>query len=105
MEQELQTLKEKFDAITVVDKENKIEFWYARDLQKELGYARWENFQIAIKRAMESCEAPGNEVLNHFRGVTKMVLIGSKAKKGIKDYLLTSYTCYLIAQKQRHELI
>ena len=55
MEQELQTLKEKFDAITVVDKENKIEFWYARDLQKELGYARWENFQFAIKRAMESC--------------------------------------------------
>ena len=92
MEQELQTLKEKFDAITVVDKENKIEFWYARDLQKELGYARWENFQIAIKRAMESCEASNNEVLDHFRGVTKMVSIGSKAKKGEKKCRQNSYS-------------
>lgn len=33
-----------------------MEFWYARDLQKVLGYAKWENFQNAIKRAKDSIE-------------------------------------------------
>lgn len=34
---------------------------------------------------------------NHFRDVTKMVQIGSSAKRKIKDYMLTRYACYLIA--------
>ncbi len=77
--------------------EENIEFWYARDLMRLLGYSRWENFDNAIGRAMESCETSETEPLDHFREVTKMVTLGSGAQRQVKDYMLTRYACYLIA--------
>lgn len=66
-----------FDALahTISDIESgeQVEFWYARDIQKLLGYARWENFLVAIKRAMESCNSLNINIVDHFRDVTKMV--------------------------------
>ena len=38
------------------DDEKDMEIWFARELQSLLGYARWENFQEAINRAMELVE-------------------------------------------------
>ena len=38
-----------------------------------LGYARWENFQTAINRAMTACEKSGAEVSDQFREVTKLI--------------------------------
>ena len=43
-------LKEKFDSIINTEEKDKIEFWYARDLQIQLGYKRWENFIETIKK-------------------------------------------------------
>ena len=91
-------LKEKFDSIINTEEKENIEFWYARDLQTQLGYKRWENFFETIKKAMQSCENAGIEVDNHFREVTKMVKIGSGAERKLQDYMLTRYACYLIAQ-------
>ena len=63
-----------------------------------LGYDRWENFHKAIERAIDSCKASEIEPADHFRSVTKMVQIGSGAERAVKDYMLTRYACYLIAQ-------
>jgi len=75
-----------------------IEFWLARDLQKLLGYLRWENFQKVLEKARVSCITSGNYIPDHFRDVTKMVLIGSGAETEVSDIILTRYACYLIAQ-------
>jgi DNA-damage-inducible protein D len=69
--------------------EANLEFWFARDLQEPLGYARWENFLTAIQRAIESCKTTGYKHEHHFRGVTKMVALGSGAERAIDDFMLT----------------
>jgi DNA-damage-inducible protein D len=94
--------KSSFDAIASYIEGNsgkdKVEIWFARDLQQLLGYARWENFQVAINRAVESCKTQGRSVDDHFREVTKMVTLGSGAIREVQDYMLTRYACYLVAQ-------
>ena len=84
--------------IVKIIQEEAVEFWYARDLMALLGYDRWENFHKAIERAIDSCKASEIEPADHFRSVTKMVQIGSGAERAVKDYMLTRYACYLIAQ-------
>ncbi|MBF0483818.1 MAG: DNA damage-inducible protein D [Candidatus Omnitrophica bacterium] len=91
-------LKIKFDEILKLFPKSQVEFWYARDLMAVLGYERWENFIKVINKAIKACDKSGGEVFNHFRGVTKMVSIGSGAERPIDDIMLTRYACYLIAQ-------
>ncbi len=99
--QKIQQYKNSFDLIAKEikdDANNTIEVWYARELQQVLGYTRWENFVVAISRAIESCKTLKVNVDDHFREVTKMVLLGSGSQRKVQDFMLTRYACYLIAQ-------
>ena len=84
--------KQSFDDIChYIEDDNgadKIEVWFARELQIILGYARWENFQVALTRAVESCKTQNINIDDHFREVTKMVTLGSGAKREIQDLSL-----------------
>jgi DNA-damage-inducible protein D len=80
------------------NKNEGVEFWFARDLKNLLGYEQWRNFLSVIEKAKESCKNAGNQVLDHFANVNKMVSLGSGAERQIKDIILTRYACYLIAQ-------
>ena len=94
------SLKRSFDEIahTHVDNSDSVEYWFARELQQLLGYSRWEDFDKAVQRGITACENTGVPVENHFREVPKMVRLGSGSQREVRDYMLTRYACYLIAQ-------
>ena len=93
----IQSLTKNFEEHSYTTEEG-IEFWFARDLQHLLGYAKWENFNKVITKAKISCEVSNNEVSNHFPDIRKTIPMPKGAKKEIQDLMLTRYACYLITQ-------
>ena len=107
-----------FESIKHVDEEGR-EYWLARELQMALGYKEWRYFVKVVKKS-------DNNFLDHLGADTKMVDIGSNTKYNvdtygqfvqldklsinvnggkriIKDYKLSRYACYLIAQNDKAE--
>ncbi len=93
----IQKLHESFEECAHRD-EAGVEFWLARELQQLLGYAQWRRFEDVVSRARTACANAGQDPLNHFADVGKMVDIGSGSVRQIGDIALTRYACYLIAQ-------
>jgi DNA-damage-inducible protein D len=69
-------------------KEEGQEYWSARDLSDVLNYTEWRNFEQAIQRAIRACRNSGQDPADHFVDINKMVLLGSGAKRKLKDYHL-----------------
>jgi DNA-damage-inducible protein D len=62
-----------------------------------LGYVQWRRFELAIVRAMASCETAGNKAADHFAGAGKVIVAGKGAEQNLSDYHLSRFACYLIA--------
>ena len=86
-----------FEDIKHID-ENGVEFWYARELMTILEYSKWENFEKVINKAKDACENSSISVFEHFPDVRKLSKRANNAEIEIKDYKLSRYACYLIAQ-------
>src|ERR1044072_4326215 len=97
--QNIVKLKLVFDQILKISEDAAhVEFCYARDLAKALGYDEWRNFLIVVDKAKIACKNSKVPLADHFVDVNKMVKIGSAAERKINDLMLTRYACYLVAQ-------
>ena len=95
---ELKEYTEKtFDNIKHIDN-NGNEYWLARELQKVLEYKDWRNFNKVIDKAViSSNNSYPNQNLWGVE-VTTPISSGKGKIEIVKDYKLSRYACYLIAQ-------
>ena len=77
-----------FEGVRQVDEDGN-EYWFARDLAPLLDYQDWRNFMQVVEKARLACEKSGRAVDDHFGDVTRMVGIGSGAKREIADVRLS----------------
>ena len=86
-----------FEKIKHID-ENGNEYWYARELMPVLEYKEWRFFNDVIETSIINCKKSKFDENDHFGVYSKMVEIGSGAKRSQVDYKLSRYACYLIVE-------
>lgn len=70
------------------------EFWSARKLQSLMAYARWENLQPALARAMQAASNTGMDVAGNF---LRSQEVSGRRGPAREDYELTREAAYLLA--------
>lgn len=87
------------DAVSLSDDGG--EYWLARDLQKLFDYAKWENFEGVLSKAMASCASStsetGQEVSDHWLPDVRKSISGKGREDTVIDYRMSRYACYLTA--------
>jgi len=68
------------------------------DSKRRIRKYEWRKFENVINKAKESCKNSDINVIEHFVDVDKLSKRANNAEVIIKDYKLTRYACYLIAQ-------
>jgi hypothetical protein len=83
-----------FDAIIQFDSKGS-EWWSARDLQKMLGYTKWQMFENAIQIGIENLESAIGDITDHLTSNSKLGTLANPAP--LQDYRLSRLACYHIA--------
>ena len=76
------------------------DYWLARELMPLLEYAAWQDFENAIRRAIEDCAKSGRSVDEHF-GILRRPPKNSSRGRPQNDYRLTRYACRLVVMASR----
>lgn len=74
------------------------EYWSARELMPLLGYLQWRNFDKVIQKAKVSIENTQTDLNYWLVEVSKPIITGKNTETVIRDYHLSRYACYVIAQ-------
>ncbi|MFR5756868.1 MAG: DNA damage-inducible protein D [Lachnospiraceae bacterium] len=95
---ELKECTEKmFEDIKHIDEEGN-EYWLARELQIAFKYKEWRKFDGIINKSITACNNSNINANDQFVQVDKLIQHGKGGMRNIKDYKLSRYACYLIAQ-------
>lgn len=95
---ELKECTEKmFEDIKHIDEEGD-EYWLARELQIAFKYKEWRKFDGIINKSITACNNSNINANDQFVQVDKLIQHGKGGMRNIKDYKLSRYACYLIAQ-------
>lgn len=86
-----------FDTIRRTD-ENNNEYWSSRDLSSAMGYSAYWKFQRVVDKAIESANAKGMKMDDHFNHAVDMVRLGSGSFRKVETYHLSRMACLIIAE-------
>jgi len=72
------------DELFLITQKENVNYFFARDLQKDLGYVEWRNFEGVIKRAIQIIK--NTQSIEQIQRTTRKVIIGSGAFREVVDY-------------------
>lgn len=72
------------DELFLITQKENVNYFFARDLQKDLGYVEWRNFKGVIKRALQIIK--NTQSIEQIQRTTRKVIIGSGAFREVVDY-------------------